>query len=81
MSPELPSNPKMSTSLTSKVSKPKENSNAMTPSELKQFANKHREDQKQKLKNVGKKKSVILIPASAFLGYHKDGKVSFILNY
>ena len=45
--------PKMSTSLTSKVSKPKENSNAMTPSELKQFANKHREDQKQKLKSFG----------------------------
>ena len=36
---------------------------------------------KRVLKNVGKKKSVILIPASAFLGYHKDGKVSFILNY
>ena len=36
---------------------------------------------KRVLKKAGKKKSVILIPASAFLGYHKDGKVSFILNY
>ena len=36
---------------------------------------------KRVLKKAGKKKSVILIPASAFLGYHKDGKVSFVLNY
>ena len=36
---------------------------------------------KRLLKKAGKKKSVILIPASAFLGYHKDGKVLFMLNH